>query len=254
MTRSSAFTRTAAGPRVGRVAHAGGPFDHVAPATDPPRTGARRPLPTTPRRLPLLALLTALLLAVLASPVSAQAPRTTFPEVERELMCVTCGTPLNQSEAPQAEDERDAIERLIARGLTKQQVLDEMVAIYGESVLIDPPSNARTLRWALPAGALVLGLALLLVLVRRWRRRAPTGDAAAAWGDGPASAARVGDGGPATGSDRASASGGSEPGPPSAGSAPPVDAGAPATDRGPHEDGPSADDQRRIDADLERYR
>lgn len=125
----------------------------------------------------LLALLLALLLAVPAV-AGAATPRTTLEEVEAELMCVTCKTPLNQSDAPQATRERTQIERLIAQGKTKDEVVAGMVDVYGDQVLLNPPEKGlQTARWLLPALGALLALALLTFLVRRWRRRAATAPA-----------------------------------------------------------------------------
>jgi cytochrome c-type biogenesis protein CcmH len=115
-----------------------------------------------------------LLLLSFVAPANGATPRTTLEAVEAELMCVTCRTPLNQSNARQAQEERDEIERLVSQGKTKQQAVDAMVAIYGTPVLIDPPEEGlRVARVAIPGVAAVLGVTLLVVLVRRWRRRAP---------------------------------------------------------------------------------
>lgn len=111
-----------------------------------------------------------LLLVSFVAPANGAPPRTTPEAVESELMCVTCGTPLAQSNAPQAIEEREEIERLVAQGRTKEQAVDEMVAIYGDQVLIDPPEQGlRVARIAIPGAAGVFGILLLLVLVRRWR-------------------------------------------------------------------------------------
>jgi len=61
----------------------------------------------------LLALL--VLIAVLAAPVRAAAPRASLVDIEDEVMCVTCKIPLNIAESPQATRERDLIRRLIDR-------------------------------------------------------------------------------------------------------------------------------------------
>ncbi|WP_210493942.1 cytochrome c-type biogenesis protein CcmH [Patulibacter sp. SYSU D01012] len=137
-----------------------------------------------PRRTPaLLALLLALLLAAPAA-AGAATPRTTLQEVEAELMCVTCKTPLNQSDAVQANKERGEIERLIAQGKTKDEVIAGMVDVYGDQVLLNPPEKGlQTARWLLPALGALLALALLTLLVRRWRRRAAAAPAAEAADD-----------------------------------------------------------------------
>lgn len=127
-----------------------------------------------------------LLLLSFVAPASGAAPRTSLEAVENELMCVTCKTPLNQSNAPQALEERDEIERLVAAGKSKQEAIDAMVAIYGDEVLIDPPEESlRVARIAIPGAAALFGLTLLTILVRRWRRRAAQDDADGDPGDGP---------------------------------------------------------------------
>lgn len=164
-----------------------------------------------------LALLAACLLALIAAPAAgaqtttdstptapttttAVAPKTTLQEVEKELMCSTCRVPLNQSDAPQAQQERQTIERLIAEGKTKDEIIDEMVVIYSETVLIDPPeANVRTLRWLVPALAALLGFSLVAFLVIRWRRSTRTSatedavDPTAGWVDAPGGASPGGD-------------------------------------------------------------
>lgn len=155
----------------------------------------------------VVALLVACLVALIAAPAAgaqattgttapttttAVAPKTTLQDVEKELMCSTCRVPLAQSDAPQAQQERQTIERLIAEGKTKDEIIDEMVLIYSETVLIDPPeANVRTLRWLIPAVAALLGFSLVAFLVVRWRRsaRASAADAridpATGWVDAP---------------------------------------------------------------------
>jgi cytochrome c-type biogenesis protein CcmH len=58
--------------------------------------------------------------AVTAIPAAASEPRASLTDIEDEVMCPICGTPLNLAAAPQAERERAFIRRLIARGETKQ--------------------------------------------------------------------------------------------------------------------------------------
>jgi cytochrome c-type biogenesis protein CcmH len=113
-----------------------------------------------------------LLLLSFVAPAEGATPRTTLEAVEAELMCVTCKTPLNQSDARQAAEEREEIERLVAEGKTKDEAVDAMVAIYGTDVLIDPPEEGlRVARIAIPLIAALSGITLLTVLVRRWRRQ-----------------------------------------------------------------------------------
>ncbi len=123
-----------------------------------------------PRR-PLAVIAAALTLAC-ASTASA-APQASFNDIEDEVMCVTCNVPLNIAESVQADEERAEIQQLIAQGLTKEQILDQLVTDLGPRVLADPPSDGFNITtWLVPIGG-VGGVALLLVLtLPRWRRRA----------------------------------------------------------------------------------
>jgi cytochrome c-type biogenesis protein CcmH len=120
-----------------------------------------------------LAMLSVLLLLALSSAVaSAAAPRASFNDIEDEVMCVTCNVPLNIAESAQATDEREEIKRLIAMGLTKEQVLDRLVAEFGDQVLADPPTDGfNVTTWLIPVAAVGGVAAFLLLLLPRWRRR-----------------------------------------------------------------------------------
>ena len=77
-------------------------------------------------RAVVVALLALLALAPAAA-LGAQ-PRASFNDVEDEVMCDTCNVPLNIAESDRADQERAEIRRLIAQGLTKQQILAELEA------------------------------------------------------------------------------------------------------------------------------
>jgi cytochrome c-type biogenesis protein CcmH len=122
--------------------------------------------------------LAALLLttAVLASPAAAfGAPaRTTLPDVEDEVMCPVCGTPLNLAQAPQADRERAFIRDLIARGATKEQVKRRLVEQYGPHVLATPPPRGFDLAaYLVPVLLGAAALALAAAALVRWRGRGP---------------------------------------------------------------------------------
>jgi cytochrome c-type biogenesis protein CcmH len=106
-------------------------------------------------------------------------------------MCVVCGTPLNVSESPAADQERALIRREVAAGKTKQQVKQALVAEYGPQVLATPQGGGfAAAAWLVPL-AVVAGLvALVAVLLPRWRRRAATAPARLAPLD-PADARRL---------------------------------------------------------------
>jgi cytochrome c-type biogenesis protein CcmH/NrfF len=124
------------------------------------------------RRLAILATLVLAVGAVAASPAWAAEPRASLTDIEDEVMCPICGTPLSLAAAPQAERERAFIRRLIERGQTKDEIKDALVREYGEEVLATPNSGGFDLAaWLVPAGGLLLAALALVLGVRQWRRR-----------------------------------------------------------------------------------
>jgi cytochrome c-type biogenesis protein CcmH len=78
---------------------------------------------------------------------------------------------LADSNAPLAVDLRNQIREQLAAGKSEQDVLDFMVARYGDFVLYRPPLKAATVAlWAGPFVLLALGV---WVLARRLARRRP---------------------------------------------------------------------------------
>jgi cytochrome c-type biogenesis protein CcmH len=121
-----------------------------------------------------LALVTALLLAALAPGAWAATPRASFNDVEDEVMCDTCNVPLNIAESARADQERQVIRRLIAQGLTKDQIKAELAARYGPGILATPADSGFSLVvWVVPVVVVGVVVALGLALVPRWRRRGP---------------------------------------------------------------------------------
>ena len=122
------------------------------------------------------ALATIAALAALALPATADAqrpePQTTLPDVEDEVMCVICGVTLElATDAPQAIREREYIRTLIARGLTKDEIKDRLVAQYGPQVLAIPGDEGFDLAaWLVPGAAIVIAGGAIFVGLRRWRR------------------------------------------------------------------------------------
>lgn len=133
------------------------------------------------RRIGLLLALAALA-APPAAPGTAQA-RPSFPDVEDEVMCDTCNVPLHIAQSPRADQLRREIRDLIARGQSKGEIKATLKQRYGPAILALPEDEGFSLAAYLVPILAALGLiALLAVLVPRWRRRG--GDGAA--GDAPA--------------------------------------------------------------------
>jgi len=89
-----------------------------------------------------------------------------------ELRCLVCqNQTLADSNAPLAQDLRNQIREQLKAGKSERDVIDFMVARYGDFVLYRPPFKATTAAlWTGPFVLLALGAWLL---VRRVRKRAP---------------------------------------------------------------------------------
>ena len=121
-----------------------------------------------------LAILVVLLFA--AAPAAAACPKTSLGDVEDEVMCPVCGTPLGlATEAPQAQRERELIRRLVDRCKSKDEVKAVLVAQYGDDVLALPGGGGFDLAaYLVPALAILLAGAAVGASALRWRRaRAP---------------------------------------------------------------------------------
>jgi cytochrome c-type biogenesis protein CcmH len=129
------------------------------------------------RLLPLL-LLSLSLCATTPAPATAAEPRASLPDIEDEVMCPTCGTPLGLAFSPQAERQRRFIRAQIAQGRSKEQIKQALVAEFGEEVLALPDDEGFDLAiYLVPAVALLAaGTAIAFGLVR-WRRRGAVGPA-----------------------------------------------------------------------------
>ncbi len=100
-------------------------------------------------------------------------------DLSRELRCMVCqNQSIDDSEAPLARDLRLLVRERIAAGDSDAQVLDFLVARYGEFVLLKPRLNPHTwLLWLLPPLALAGGGRALGVHGRR-RSRSSVAEAA----------------------------------------------------------------------------
>ncbi len=111
-----------------------------------------------------------LVAALLAAPVArASEHHPTQAELEGEVMCPVCGTTLDQSNSPAAEQIKRVIARRIAAGDTKSEIEDRLVANYGESILAAPPHHGfGLLAWWLPIVGIVVAAAVGGFGARRW--------------------------------------------------------------------------------------
>jgi cytochrome c-type biogenesis protein CcmH len=144
----------------------------------------RRTAPLAVRSLALAVVLAAL--AVPGAAFAADCPKTSLGDIEDEVMCSICGTPLGlAAEAPQAQAERAYIERLIADCRSKDQIKRALVAQFGESVLAlpgdagDDDGPEDVLVYVIPALGLLLAAGGIAFALNRWRGR-PRNDKPAA--------------------------------------------------------------------------
>jgi cytochrome c-type biogenesis protein CcmH len=100
--------------------------------------------------------------------------------LSKELRCMVCqNQSIDDSEAPLARDLRILVRERLQAGDSDRQVIDFLVARYGEFVLLRPRFSWHTaVLWLGPAAMLLIGGCAVLVLVRRYR----TDSAAAADG------------------------------------------------------------------------
>ena len=122
----------------------------------------------------------AMLAMLYAAPVHAVQPDEILPDAKleerarnlsRELRCMVCqNQSIDDSDAPLARDLRILVRERLTAGDSDKQVIDFLVARYGDFVLLKPPLTAQTmLLWFTPLLVLLIagtGLGL-------WMRRRP---------------------------------------------------------------------------------
>ena len=102
---------------------------------------------------------------ILSDPTLEARART----LSRDLRCMVCqNQSIDDSDAPLARDLRILVRERLKAGDNDTQVIDFLVARYGEFVLLKPRFAGHTLfLWAAPAVLLIGGILLLLMLARR---------------------------------------------------------------------------------------
>jgi cytochrome c-type biogenesis protein CcmH len=92
--------------------------------------------------------------------------------LSQQLRCMVCqNESIDDSDAPLAHDLRVLVRERLQAGDSDAQVLDFLVARYGEFVLLKPRLSWRTaILWGLPPGLLLTGVGLLVVALARRRR------------------------------------------------------------------------------------
>ncbi len=128
--------------------------------------------------------LKAVLIFVLLSPMTVfggiELHNFSSPEKEKiykhltyELRCLVCQNQnLADSNADLAKDLREEVFEMVESGKSQQEIIDFMVARYGDFVLYRPPLQANTtFLWVGPFLILAGGLIVAIVFIRRHRLR-----------------------------------------------------------------------------------
>jgi cytochrome c-type biogenesis protein CcmH len=116
-------------------------------------------------------------LALVCAALAVAGPTAAAPnpaDLEAELVCPTCKTTLDQSDAPVARRMKEIIRERIAAGATEDEIKSELVAQFGPAVIAEPPkSGFDLLAWLVPLGMLAVGALGVGVIAWGWSRRRP---------------------------------------------------------------------------------
>jgi cytochrome c-type biogenesis protein CcmH len=126
-----------------------------------------------------LALLCAVVAVTVAGPAAGAEAPPNAADLEAELVCPTCKTTLDQSDAPVARRMKAYIRERIAAGQTEAEIKAGLVEQFGEGVLAEPPKRGfNLLAWLLPLAGILVGAAAVGALAWSWSRRRgpPTSD------------------------------------------------------------------------------
>jgi cytochrome c-type biogenesis protein CcmH/NrfF len=78
------------------------------------------------------------------------------------------------------EPVREEIREGVVAGLAPEVILDKLVAKYGAIILGEPPAKGfGAVGWTMPFIAVLAGLAIVPLVIRRWRRNQLAAEAAA---------------------------------------------------------------------------
>jgi cytochrome c-type biogenesis protein CcmH/NrfF len=111
----------------------------------------------------------------LAAPAFASEQHPTQGEMEAELVCPECHTPLDESNSVIAEQMKAHIRQWIAQGWTKSQIENQLVRDFGPGVRGVPQTHGfDLLAWALPLGGIGLGALAIAAGAWAWSRSRPS--------------------------------------------------------------------------------
>ena len=115
--------------------------------------------------------------ALAALTITCAGPVPTLEErayaLDRQLMCPVCdGQTVDQSNAQVSLDMKEVIREKLRAGESEDEILDYFSARYGDAVLASPPTSGfSAVVWIVPPAALLVGVALLVLVMRRMKKR-----------------------------------------------------------------------------------
>jgi len=122
-----------------------------------------------------------LLTPVFAAPVvtyefASEEQEALFNKLSNELRCLVCqNQAISDSNADLAKDLRDEIYGMLQQGNSEEEIVEFMVARYGDFVLYNPPLKPMTwLLWFGPAFALLAGFFFVVRIINKQKKSAVT--------------------------------------------------------------------------------
>jgi len=132
-------------------------------------------------RVILFLVMAVLLTPVFAAPVvtyefASEEQEALFNKLSNELRCLVCqNQAISDSNADLAKDLRDEIYGMLQQGNSEEEIVEFMVARYGDFVLYNPPLKPMTwLLWFGPAFALLAGFFFVVRIINRQKKSAVT--------------------------------------------------------------------------------
>ncbi|MBV9327058.1 MAG: cytochrome c-type biogenesis protein CcmH [Chloroflexi bacterium] len=128
----------------------------------------------------MLSAILLLLMALAPLVAHADALDDAVRRVALQLQCPVCeGETVADSPSGLAADMRSVIRTRLAAGESDQQILNEFVASYGDSILTEPPKHGISLGvWVGPLIGFLVGVLIVGALLKTWRRAPAPGKTA----------------------------------------------------------------------------
>lgn len=116
-----------------------------------------------------LALFVSVCVAVALPAAVLAAERPSAADLEAELVCPSCKTTLDQSDAPVAQRMKAYVRSRLAAGASADEIKSELVDQFGPLVLAEPPRRGfHLLAWVLPLAGLAVGGVVVGLLAWTW--------------------------------------------------------------------------------------